>query len=195
MTQSDTKNRYTLREVQARAKTYDLLVQSLNANSRAPYGIYFEGQLVAQAKKLVDVVAVLPGLYRAIQEQLAEQQKTMPLATLQNAPAVEDALVEDVAIGIARAAMNVSAAEESVHHPQDTEYCAKVDTVQTLQNPEDIATGNFSHRFYEDAMSWELRSQLNDRGYQDALAYNPPAFASIPYMAGYSRGMRDRPSF
>lgn len=82
MTHSDTitKKRYTLREVQALAtNTYGLVIQSINANSRAPYGIFFEGQLVAEVKKLADAIAIFPDLYRAIQEQLAEQAKATPV--------------------------------------------------------------------------------------------------------------------
>lgn len=78
MTHSDTitKKRYTLREVQALAtSTYGLLVQPITTKN-SPYGIYFEGQLVWQCNKLTEVVECLPKLYTSIQEQLAEQTKT-----------------------------------------------------------------------------------------------------------------------
>jgi hypothetical protein len=157
MTQTETKiqvkKRYTLGEVQRLAhSTYSLLVQPLNTRT---YGIFFEGQLVAQAKRLADVVAAMPDLYRAIQEQLAEQEIAI-------APVMEEAIAK---------AAEVAVSEEL--QPQ--------------------ADTTFSHHAYEDLNNWELREQLNKRGYEDAIAHRLPVHtASCPYMAGYNRGARDR---
>ncbi|ABA24703.1 hypothetical protein Ava_D0038 [Trichormus variabilis ATCC 29413] len=87
-TKSQAKKRYTLREVQAIAKTYDLLIQPINANSRAPYGIFFDGQLVAEVKKLTDAIAIFPNLYTAIQEQLAEQAAAQQTTEVNNSQPV-----------------------------------------------------------------------------------------------------------
>ncbi|MBW4674714.1 MAG: hypothetical protein KME52_11990 [Desmonostoc geniculatum HA4340-LM1] len=150
MTQTETKKRYTLREVQALASnTYGLLVQPL---TRSTYGIFFEGQLVAEVKKLVDAIAIFPDLYRAIQEQLAEQATAI-------APVMEEA---------------IALSPSSPHSPLPTPHSP------------------FSHHAYEDLTNWELRQELNNRGYQDAIAHCPPAHNASPYMAGYNRGVRDR---
>ncbi len=151
MTQTETKKRYTLREVQVIATTYDLLLQPLNTRT---YGIFFEGQLVAEVKKLVDAIAIFPDLYRAIQEQLAEQEAAI-------APAIEEA---------------IALTPSSPHLP-------------ISPSPQSVI---FSHHAYEDSANWELRQELNSRGYQDAMQRKDPAFREGPYMAGYERGVRDR---
>ncbi|QSJ14155.1 hypothetical protein JYQ62_19650 [Nostoc sp. UHCC 0702] len=175
MTHSDTitKKRYTLREVQALAtKVYDLLVQPITSRG---YGIYFEGQLVAQAKRLADVVAVLPQLYTAIQEQLAEQQKEI-------APAMAEANCKEQSCN-----GGAIAQAEAINNE-----CTKNHVVATLEKSEDTATGNFSHHAYEDSTNWEFREQLNERGYRDAIARIPSVYPTGPYRAGYLRGVRDR---
>ncbi|MFN6460811.1 MAG: hypothetical protein RMZ41_003060 [Nostoc sp. DedVER02] len=94
-TKPQVKKRYTLGEVQRLAfSTYNLLVQPLNTRT---YGIFFEGQLIAQAKRLVDVVAAMPDLYRAIQEQLAEQAKAIaPVMGEAIALAAENVISEEL---------------------------------------------------------------------------------------------------
>ncbi len=171
MTQTETKKRYTLREVQALASnTYGLLVQPL---TRSTYGIFFEGQLVAEVKKLADAIAIFPDLYRAIQEQLADQQKEI-------APVIEEAITKQDMVDA------VSQAVDTVNQ------CTKEHTVAALEKSEDIDTANFSHHAYENLTNWELREELNNRGYQDAIAHRSPAYDAGPYMAGYNRGVRDK---
>ena len=56
----------------AQASTLGMLV--IDASTTTPrYQIFFEGQLVGETKSMKAAAAVLPDLYRAIQEQLAEQ--------------------------------------------------------------------------------------------------------------------------
>jgi hypothetical protein len=74
MTHQDitTKQRYTLLEVQRIATDkYNLMVMPHTSKS---YAIFFQNQLVAVFKKLVEVVGALPSLYEAIIEQLTEKE-------------------------------------------------------------------------------------------------------------------------
>lgn len=66
------QNSAKLQSLQAQASTLGMLV--IDASTTSPrYQIFFEGQLVGETKSMKATAAVLPDLYRAIQEQLALQ--------------------------------------------------------------------------------------------------------------------------
>ena len=89
---------------------------------------------------LVDVVAGMPELYRAIQEQLAEQEAAI-------APVMEEAIAQAAEVAVSKELQ-----------PQ----------------------ASFSHHAYEDLTNWELREQLNKRGYEDAITHRLPVHTKAP---------------
>lgn len=74
-----TQNSPKLLALQNQAATLGMLV--LDASTTKPlYQVFFENQLVGEARSMKAVSEALPHLYRAIQEQLAEQQQAAEVA-------------------------------------------------------------------------------------------------------------------
>lgn len=74
-----TQNSPKLLALQNQAATLGMLVID-SSTSRPLYQIFFENQLVGEARSMKAVSEALPHLYRAIQEQLAEQQQAAEVA-------------------------------------------------------------------------------------------------------------------
>lgn len=74
-----TQNSPKLLALQNQAATLGMLVID-SSTSRPLYQVFFEKQLVGEARSMKAVSEALPHLYRAIQEQLAEQQQVAEVA-------------------------------------------------------------------------------------------------------------------
>lgn len=83
-----THNSPKLHALQQQASTLGMLVID-SSTSRPLYQVFFENQLVGEARSMKAVSEALPHLYRNIQEQLAEQQQAAEVAEYIEAQANE----------------------------------------------------------------------------------------------------------